>query len=100
MFQFILASPIPEHLSGYIVFGLIVLPGQPSMIYMLMLFCAAIYASMYGIQSLHFAILEEGDYPLSTTGAATAPSSAPTAGAPPTTPGRSSAAPGPGGRKT
>lgn len=25
MFQFILASPIPEHLSGYIVFGLIVL---------------------------------------------------------------------------
>lgn len=52
--------------------GLIVLPGQPSMIYMLMLFCAAIYASMYGIQSLHFAILEEGDYPLSTTGAATA----------------------------
>ena len=39
---------------------------------MLLVFCAAIYSSMYGIQSLHFAILEEGDYPLSTTGAATA----------------------------
>ena len=52
--------------------ALILIPGKPSLIFMLLVFCAAIYSSMYGIQSLHFAILEEGDYPLSTTGAATA----------------------------
>ncbi|WP_455594634.1 MFS transporter [Cloacibacillus porcorum] len=52
--------------------ALVTMPGKPSMVWMLLVFCAAIYASMYGIQSLHFAILEEGDYPLSVTGAATA----------------------------
>ncbi len=52
--------------------ALVLIPGKPSLIFLLLVFCAAIYASMYGIQSLHFAILEEGDYPLSTTGAATA----------------------------
>lgn len=52
--------------------ALVLMPGKPSLIFLLLTFCAAIYASMYGIQSLHFAILEEGDYPLSTTGAATA----------------------------
>lgn len=54
------------------VLGLIFVPGQPSMIWLLLLFIAAMYTSMYGIQSLHFAIMEEGDYPLEITGTATA----------------------------
>lgn len=52
--------------------ALISIPGNPSMIILLLVFCAAVTASMYGIQSLHFAILEEGDYPISITGTATA----------------------------
>ena len=52
--------------------GLIATPGKASMIWMLLVFCAAIYASMYACQSMHFAIMEEGDYPLETTGTATA----------------------------
>lgn len=52
--------------------GVICVPGQPSMIWLLLVFMAAMYASMYGIQSLHYAILEEGDYPLEITGTATA----------------------------
>ena len=52
--------------------GVIAVPGQPSMIWLLLVFIAAIYTSMYGIQSLHYAILEEGDYPLEITGTASA----------------------------
>lgn len=57
-------------LGGWI--GVIAVPGKPSMIAVLLVFIAAIYASMYGVQSLHYAILEEGDYPLEITGTATA----------------------------
>lgn len=57
-------------ISGLV--GVIAVPGQPSMIWLLLVFIAAIYVSMYGIQSLHYAILEEGDYPLEITGTATA----------------------------
>lgn len=57
-------------LGGWL--GVIAVPGKPSMIAVLLVFIAAIYASMYGIQSLHYAILEEGDYPLEITGTATA----------------------------
>lgn len=52
--------------------GLIFTPGKPSMIWMLLVFIAIIYASMYAIQSMHFAIMEEGQYPLEVTGTATA----------------------------
>lgn len=54
------------------ILALIFTPGQPSMIWVLLVFIAAIYASMYAIQSMHFAIMEEGDYPLEITGTATA----------------------------
>ena len=54
------------------IFGIIFTPGQPSMIWMLLVFIAAIYASMYAIQSMHFAIMEEGNYPLEITGTAAA----------------------------
>lgn len=52
--------------------GVIFTPGKASMVFLLLIFCAAIYASMYACQSMHFAIMEEGDYPLETTGTATA----------------------------
>lgn len=52
--------------------GVILTPGNPSLIWMLLIFIAAIYASMYACQSMHFAIMEEGDYPLEITGTATA----------------------------
>lgn len=54
------------------ILGVIFTPGQPSMIWMLLIFIATIYASMYAIQSMHFAIMEEGEYPLEITGTATA----------------------------
>ena len=43
--------------------GVIFTPGQPSLIWMLLIFIAAIYASMYACQSMHLAIMEEGEYP-------------------------------------
>ena len=52
--------------------GVIFTPGQPSMLWMLLVFIAAIYVSMYAIQSMHFAVMEEGEYPLEITGTATA----------------------------
>lgn len=52
--------------------GVILTPGRPSLIWMLLIFIAAIYASMYACQSMHFAIMEESDYPLEITGTATA----------------------------
>ncbi|MEG2784520.1 MAG: MFS transporter [Lachnospiraceae bacterium] len=57
-------------ISGIV--GVIFTPGKASMIWMLLCFCACIYASMYAIQSMHFAIMEESDYPLEITGTATA----------------------------
>ena len=54
------------------IIGVILTPGQPSMLWMLLIFIAAIYVSMYAIQSMHFAIMEEGEYPLEITGTATA----------------------------
>ena len=54
------------------IFGLTYTPGNPSFIYVVLVFAGAIYASMYGIQAMHYAILEEGDYPIETTGTLTA----------------------------
>ncbi len=54
------------------ILGVILIPGQPSLIWMLLVFIAAIYVSMYACQSMHFAIMEEGDYPHEATGTATA----------------------------
>lgn len=53
------------------IFGITYTPGSPSLIYIVLAFAGAIYASMYGIQAMHYAILEEGDYPLETTGTLT-----------------------------
>ena len=52
--------------------GIILTPGKASLIWLLLVTCAAVYASMYACQSMHFAIMEEGDYPEETTGTATA----------------------------
>lgn len=54
------------------ILGVVFTPGQPSMIWIMLVFIAALYASMYAIQSMHFAIMEEGDYPQAITGTATA----------------------------
>ncbi|MEB7772965.1 MFS transporter [Kurthia gibsonii] len=53
--------------------ALILLPGKPSLILLLLIFIAVIYISMYALQATHFAILVEGDYPLETTGAVAMP---------------------------
>lgn len=52
--------------------GLIFIPGKKSMIGILLVFCAVIYASMYAAQSMHFAIMEEADNPVEVTGTVTA----------------------------
>lgn len=52
--------------------GVLFTPGQMSMIWMLLISIAGIYASMYACQSMHFAIMEEGDYPHEYTGTAVA----------------------------
>lgn len=52
--------------------GVIITPGKSSMVWMLLTFIAVLYASMYAIQSMHFAIMEEGEYPPAITGTATA----------------------------
>lgn len=54
------------------IVGLIFTPGKAKMIWMLLIAIAVIYTSMYAIQSMHFAIMEEGEYPLEITGTATA----------------------------
>lgn len=54
------------------VIGVIFTPGKPAMIWVLLIFLAGIYASMYACQSMHFAIMEESDYPHEITGTATA----------------------------
>jgi MFS family permease len=53
--------------------ALIVLPGKPSFILLLLVFIAIIYISMYALQATHFAILVEGDYPVETTGTVAIP---------------------------
>lgn len=53
--------------------ALILLPGKPSLILLLLIFIAVIYISMYALQATHFAILVEGDYPVETTGAVAMP---------------------------
>lgn len=53
--------------------ALIVLPGKPSFILLLLVFIAIIYISMYALQATHFAILVEGDYPVETTGTVAMP---------------------------
>ncbi|MFE4705668.1 nitrate/nitrite transporter [Peribacillus simplex] len=53
--------------------ALIVLPGKPSFILLLLVFIAVIYISMYALQATHFAILVEGDYPVETTGTVAMP---------------------------
>lgn len=51
--------------------GLILVPSESTMtIVLLITFSVFIYISMYGIQGLHYALLEEGDYPLSISGTA------------------------------
>lgn len=57
--------------SGLI--ALIILPGEPSFILLLLVFIAIVYVSMYALQATHFAILVEGDYPLETTGTVAMP---------------------------
>lgn len=52
--------------------GVAFTPEKQSMIWLLIVSAAIIYTSMYAVQSMHFAILEEGDYPLEITGAVTA----------------------------
>ena len=54
------------------IVGVVLTPASKSMVWMLLVFCAGIFASMYAAQSMHFAIMEEGDYPLECTGTATA----------------------------
>lgn len=54
------------------IVGITLVPGEPSLVWLLLMFCAAIYASMYSVQSMHFAIMEEGEYPIEVTGTATA----------------------------
>ncbi|MGE7907727.1 MFS transporter [Peribacillus sp. NPDC094092] len=53
--------------------SLILLPGKPSFILLLLVFIAIIYISMYALQATHFAILVEGDYPVETTGTVAMP---------------------------
>ncbi|MGE7925605.1 MFS transporter [Viridibacillus arvi] len=53
--------------------ALIVLPGKPSFILLLLVFIAIIYISMYALQATHFAILVEGDYPVEITGTVAMP---------------------------
>ncbi|WP_300278329.1 MFS transporter [Peptacetobacter sp.] len=53
--------------------ALILVPGKPSMIFMLLISIALIYTTMYALQALHFAILSEADYPVEVTGAVTMP---------------------------
>ena len=48
--------------------GLIFLPAGESAIVLLIIFSVFIYFSMYAIQGLHYALLEEGDYPVSMSG--------------------------------
>lgn len=55
------------------IVGLILVPGKPSMIFMLLVSIALIYTTMYALQAMHFAILSEADYPVEVTGAVTMP---------------------------
>lgn len=55
------------------IIGLILVPGKPSMIFMLLISIALIYTTMYALQAMHFAILSEADYPVEETGAVTMP---------------------------
>jgi MFS family permease len=54
------------------ILGIIFTPGKASLVYVVVVFACAIYTSMYAIQALHYAILEEGDYPTEFTGTAVA----------------------------
>lgn len=54
------------------ILGITFTPGKASLVYMVVVFAACIYTSMYAIQALHYAILEEGDYPTEYTGTALA----------------------------
>lgn len=53
------------------IFGITVTPGKASMIWVVIVCAVSLYTVMYGIQSLHYAILEEGDYSLEMTGTVT-----------------------------
>ncbi|MDQ6600621.1 MFS transporter [Bacillus salipaludis] len=53
--------------------ALILLPGKPSLILLLLVFIAVVYVAMYALQATHFAILVEGDYPVETTGTVAMP---------------------------
>lgn len=50
--------------------GVLLTPGDPKMIYLLMIASIAIYLSMYIIQGLHYSLLEEGNYPMEISGTA------------------------------
>lgn len=54
------------------ILGITFTPGKASLVYVVVVFACAIYTSMYAIQALHYAILEEGDYPAEFTGTAVA----------------------------
>ncbi|WP_066074176.1 MFS transporter [Neobacillus soli] len=53
--------------------ALILLPGKPSLILLLLVFIAIVYVAMYALQATHFAILVEGDYPVEITGTVAIP---------------------------
>lgn len=52
--------------------GIICTPGKMSLIWIVIISLAGVYASMYACQSMHFAIMEEAEYPVELTGTATA----------------------------
>lgn len=52
------------------VIGLLVMPAKMSLMWLLIIFVGILCMSMYSAQALHFAIMEEGSYPVETMGAA------------------------------
>lgn len=53
------------------ILGITITPGKASLIWIVVICAVSLYTVMYGIQSLHYAILEEGDYSLEMTGTVT-----------------------------
>ena len=53
------------------VAGLMLMPQSMNFMWLLVLFIAILCMSMYSAQALHYAVMEEGSYPVETMGAAT-----------------------------
>lgn len=58
-------------LSNSRVFGLLFTPRSMSFMWMLILSIALLCSFMYSAQALHYAVLEEGNYPVEIMGATT-----------------------------